>query len=128
MAVPYFILQVKHGERLQAVLVLVEFLNNHIVPKLMARDTHEWRLAQEVRNMALNTEMILRASLFRTESRGGHFREDYPRRDDPAWLAWVKLKEEDGEMKVSREPIPEKWWPDLSMPYEERYPRMFPGE
>jgi len=128
MAVPYFILQVKHGERLQAALVLVEFLNRHIVPKLMARDTHEWRLAQETRNMALNTEMILRASLFRTESRGGHFREDYPRRDDPAWLAWVKLKEEDGEMKVSREPIPEKWWPDLSRPYEERYPHMFPGE
>jgi succinate dehydrogenase/fumarate reductase flavoprotein subunit len=72
--------------------------------------------------------MILRASLFRTESRGGHFREDYPRRDDPAWLAWVKLKEEKGEMKVSREPIPQKWWPDLSRPYEERYPRMFPGE
>jgi len=128
MVVPYFILQVKHGERLQAALVLVEFLNKHIVPKLMARDTHEWRLAQETRNMALNTEMILRASLFRKESRGGHFREDYPRRDDPAWLAWVKLKEEKGEMKVSREPIPQKWWPDLSRPYEERYPRMFPGE
>jgi succinate dehydrogenase/fumarate reductase flavoprotein subunit len=128
IAVPYFILQVKHGERLQAALVLIEFLNNHIVPKLMARDTHEWRMAQETRNMVLNTEMVLRASLFRTESRGGHFREDYPRRDDPAWLAWVKLKEEQGKMKVSKEPIPEKWWPDLSRPYEERYPRMFPGE
>jgi hypothetical protein len=40
----------------------------------------------------------------------------------------VKLKEEDGEMKVLKEPIPEEWQPDLSMPYEERYPTRFPGE
>jgi succinate dehydrogenase/fumarate reductase flavoprotein subunit len=128
IATPYFILEVKHGERLQAALVLIEFLYNHIVPKLMARDNHEWRMAHETRNMILNTEMVLRASLFRTESRGGHFREDYSRRDDPAWLAWVNLKEEQGKMEVSKQPIPEKWWPDLSRPYEERYPRMFPGE
>ena len=126
--VPYFILGVKHGERLQAALTIVEFLNSHIVPKLMANDAHEWRLAQETKNMALIAEMMLRASLFRTESRGSHFREDYPRRDDPAWLAWVKLKEEQGEMKVYKEPVPKKWWPDLTKPYEERYPRMLPME
>jgi succinate dehydrogenase/fumarate reductase flavoprotein subunit len=125
---PYYICLVKHGERMQAALTLVEFLENHLVPKLMAKDAHELRLAQETRNMALNAEMMLRASLFRTESRGSHFREDYPRRDDPNWLAWVKLKEENGKMKVLKVPIPEKWWPDLSKPYEERYPRMLPME
>jgi len=78
--------------------------------------------------MALNAEMVLRASLFRTESRGGHVREDYPRRDDPTWLAWVKLKEEKGKMKVLKEPIPKDWWPDLSRPYEERYPTRYPWE
>ena len=125
---PYFFLQVKHGERLQAALTLAEFLNSHLAPKLMAKDPHEWRIAQETKNMALNTEMMLRASLFRTESRGSHYREDYPRRDDPTWLAWVKLKEEQGKMKVYKEPMPKKWWPDLSKPYEERYPKIFPGE
>jgi succinate dehydrogenase/fumarate reductase flavoprotein subunit len=78
--------------------------------------------------MVLNAEMILRSSLFRTESRGQHYREDYPRRDDPAWLVWVKLKEEKGGMTLSKEPIPKQWWPDLSRPYEERYPKRFPGE
>lgn len=128
LTVPYYILQVKHGERLQAALTFVEFLNNHLVPKLMAKDAHELRMAQETKNMALIAEMILRASLFRTESRGNHFREDYPRRDDPTWLAWVKIKNEQGKMKLYKEPIPKKWWPDLSKPYEERYPTMFPGE
>jgi len=126
--IPYFILYVKHGERMQAALTIVEFLKNHLVPKLTAKDPHELRLAHETKNMVLNAEMKLRASIFRTESRGCHYREDYPRRDDPAWLAWVILKEERGRMKALKKPIPKEWWPDLSKPYEERYPFRFPGE
>ena len=125
---PYFVMYVKHGERMQSTLNLVEFLIDHIVPKLTAKDPHELRLAHETKNMVLNAEMKLKASIFRTESRGNHYREDYPRRDDSTWLAWVKLKEEKGRMKASREPIPKEWWPDLSKPYEERYPLRFPGE
>jgi succinate dehydrogenase/fumarate reductase flavoprotein subunit len=125
---PYFIYYIKHGERLQAALTIVEFLRDHLVPKLMVKDAHELRLAHETKNMVLSAEMMLRASLFRTESRGIHYREDYPRRDDPAWLAWTKLKEEEGRMKVLKEPVPKEWWPDLSKPYKERYDLRFPGE
>jgi len=123
---PYFILHIKQEARLQAALTIVEFLRDRLVPKLIAKDAHELRLAHETKNMVLNAEMILRASLFRTESRGRHFREDYPRKDDPAWLAWIRLKEE-GRMTLFKEPVPKEWWPDLSKPYEERYyPRWFP--
>jgi succinate dehydrogenase/fumarate reductase flavoprotein subunit len=125
---PYFISRIKEGKRIEAALTLVEFLRDHLVPKLTAKDAHELRLAHETKNMVLNAEMRLRASLFRTESRGGHYREDYPRRDDPTWLAWVLLKEDNGKMKAFKEPIPKEWWPDLSKPYEERYPVRFPGE
>jgi succinate dehydrogenase/fumarate reductase flavoprotein subunit len=125
---PYYIVFVKHGERLQAALTIVEFLRDHLVPKLVVKDAHELRLAHETKNMVLSAEMMLRASLFRTESRGLHYREDYPRRDDPTWLAWTKVKEEQGRMKVYRESVPEEWWPDLSKPYEERYDLRFPGE
>ena len=125
---PYFILYIRHGERLQAALTMVEFLRDHLVPKLTAKDPHELRLAHETKNMVLSAEMMLRSSLFRTESRGLHYREDYPRRDDPTWLAWTKVKDEQGRMKVSREPVPTEWWPDLSQPYEERYDLRFPGE
>ena len=128
ITIPYFYLGVKHGDRLQAAVTIAEFINNHLVPKLMAKDAHEWRMAQEAKNMAHVAEMRLRASLFRTESRGMHFREDFPRRIDPDWLAIVKLKADDGKTKVYKEPVPKKWWPDLSKAYEERYPRMFPGE
>lgn len=124
--IPYFVVGVKHEKRLQAALMTVEFVREHLVPRLKANDAHELRLCHELRNMSLDAELILRASLFRTESRGTHYREDYPRRDDPNWLAWTVMKEEQGKMKVSKLPLPKEWWPDLSIPYEERYDFMYP--
>ncbi len=128
LMIPYFILYVKKGDRIQATLTLVEFLRDHLVPKLIAKDAHDLRLAHETKNMVLNAEMKLRASLFRTESRGTHYREDHPRRVDPDWLAWVLLKKDEGKMKTIKKPIPKKWWPSLSKSYEERYFTKFPGE
>lgn len=125
---PYFVVFVKHGDRLQAALTMVDFLRDHLVPKMMATDAHELRLAHETKNMVLNAEMMLRCSLLRTESRGVHYREDYPRRDDPGWLAWTKVRQVDGHMEVGKEPLPREWWPDLSIPYEQRYDLRFPGE
>jgi succinate dehydrogenase/fumarate reductase flavoprotein subunit len=122
---PYFVLHIKHEKRLLAALTTVEFLRDHIIPKVMAKDSHDLRLAHETRNMVLNAEMILRASLFRTESRGQHYREDYPRREDPHWLAWVTLKEEQAGMTASRVPVPDQWRPDMNQAYEERYPQRF---
>ncbi|MFC1909435.1 FAD-dependent oxidoreductase [Chloroflexota bacterium] len=125
---PYFVLYIKKEDRMRTALSTVEFLRDHIVPKMYARDDHELRLVHETNNMVTNAEMKLRASLFRTESRGNHYREDYPKRDDPSWLAWVMLKEENGEMKTFKELLPEEWHPDMSKTYEERYPMRFPEE
>lgn len=125
---PYWVLYVKHGDRLQTALKEIEYIRDNVVPKLMAQDPHELRLAHEVKSMILHCEMKLKASLFRKESRWTHYREDYPMRDDPSWLAWIKIKDDNGEMVLTKEPVPEKWWPDLSLPYEERYPVVFPGE
>jgi succinate dehydrogenase/fumarate reductase flavoprotein subunit len=124
---PYYIFFVRDGERLKGTLAIAEFLNRHIAPKVYARDAHGLRLAHEAKNRLLNAEMMLRSALYRTESRGVHYREDYPRRDDPAWLAWVKVKEKNGQMTVEKTPLPEAWWPDLTKAYTERYPLRYKG-
>ncbi|HIK44363.1 MAG TPA: L-aspartate oxidase, partial [Leptolyngbyaceae cyanobacterium M65_K2018_010] len=38
----------------------------------------------ELRNLYDVAWLVLNSAAFRTESRGGHFREDYPQ-TDPAW-------------------------------------------
>ena len=126
---PYFVLLVKQQDRLQAALSTITFLRENMVPRLTAKDAHELKLAHETANMLLNAEMKLRASLYRTESRGTHYREDFPARNDDEWLAWVLLQQDEaGQMTVTKEPIPDEWMPDLSIPYEERYTNRFPGE
>jgi len=76
--IPYFVLEIKNSDRLAGALTTVEFLRDHCLPKLRTRDAHEVRLALEAENLVTNAEMKLRASLFRTESRGRHYREDFP--------------------------------------------------
>jgi succinate dehydrogenase/fumarate reductase flavoprotein subunit len=127
--IPYYVMYVKHEDRLRAALTNVEFFRDHLVPLLYASDQHELRLVHETRNMVLNAEMRLRASLFRTETRGCHYREDYPLRNDQEWLAWVLVKKgPGGEMQVVKRPIPADWHPDPSLRYEDRYPTRVPGE
>ena len=43
-----------------------------------------WHLAIDLRNMLLVSECVAKAALERTESRGGHTREDHPRME-PTW-------------------------------------------
>jgi len=73
---------------------------------LEASDQHELRQAHETANMVLNAEMKLRASLMRTETRGSHYREDHPERNDDEWLAWIKIRgADDGSMELVKHPI-----------------------
>jgi L-aspartate oxidase len=44
------------------------------------------RRGLEARNLLLLGNAVVRAALERTESRGAHFRRDYPDRDDESWL------------------------------------------
>jgi succinate dehydrogenase / fumarate reductase flavoprotein subunit len=66
-----------------------------------------WHTALDLTNLLTVSEAITRAALERKESRGGHFRDDFPDKD-PAFGAIniVVRKGQDGEMRVSREPVP----------------------
>jgi L-aspartate oxidase len=41
--------------------------------------------ARRMRNLIVTAQLMARAALRREESRGGHFREDFPSRDDTRW-------------------------------------------
>jgi succinate dehydrogenase / fumarate reductase, flavoprotein subunit len=66
-----------------------------------------WHASQDLGNLLMVSESITRSAIERQESRGGHFRQDYPDKD-PAYATFnvVVKRGPDGEMQVSRAPIP----------------------
>lgn len=49
----------------------------------------------ELQNMIMLAELILKSALVREESRGGHYRVDFPMRDDKHWQKHIVLKNEE---------------------------------
>jgi succinate dehydrogenase / fumarate reductase flavoprotein subunit len=92
-------------ERLEEALSKLEEVQQRL-PKLVAKDGHGLLKCHEIKSMAVCAEITFRAALARTESRGWHYREDYPKRDDKNWLKWVIVKQKDGKVAVSTEPVP----------------------
>jgi succinate dehydrogenase / fumarate reductase, flavoprotein subunit len=67
-----------------------------------------WHTALDLPNLLTVSEAITRAAIERKESRGGHFREDYPDKKDPEAQSNIVIRKgEDGRMRLSREPVPE---------------------
>jgi succinate dehydrogenase flavoprotein subunit len=66
-----------------------------------------WHTAQDLGNLLVVSEAITRSALERKESRGGHFRQDYPQKD-PAYATFniAVRRGTDRTMEVSRVPIP----------------------
>ncbi len=65
-----------------------------------------WHTAMDLRNLLTISEAITRAAIERRESRGGHFRDDYPEKDAAAATFNILLRKgPDGAMQLVREPI-----------------------
>ncbi len=66
-----------------------------------------WHTAIDLKHLLTISEAITLGALDRKESRGGHFREDFPDKDPEAQkYNNVISKQADGSMKLRREPIP----------------------
>ena len=62
--------------------------------------------ALELDNMLAQASVSLHSAIGRTESRGAHAREDFPRRDDERWLkhtlSWF---DDDGQVRLDYRPV-----------------------
>jgi succinate dehydrogenase/fumarate reductase flavoprotein subunit len=65
-----------------------------------------WIEALDLANMVDVMEASARAALERTESRGVHYREDYPNVDNDNWLQQVIVRKKGEEMQLVRRPVP----------------------
>jgi succinate dehydrogenase/fumarate reductase flavoprotein subunit len=63
-----------------------------------------WNEALDVINICLNAELVARGALLREESRGSHFRSDFPHAN-PDWLRRIRLRKTDSRVEVSYIPV-----------------------
>jgi succinate dehydrogenase / fumarate reductase flavoprotein subunit len=67
-----------------------------------------WHTAIDLKSLLTVSEAITRAAIERKESRGGHFRDDFPGKDAAEGKVSIVVKKDaDGSMQVRREQIPD---------------------
>jgi len=67
-----------------------------------------WHTALDLHHLLTVSEIIARAAIERKESRGAHFREDYPSKNDTVYRCnFIVRKNASGEMQVISEPLQE---------------------
>jgi succinate dehydrogenase / fumarate reductase, flavoprotein subunit len=66
-----------------------------------------WHLALDLQNMLIVSECIAMAALERTESRGGHTREDHPGPSDEWATINLVLTLSGGDVELKRQPLPQ---------------------
>jgi succinate dehydrogenase / fumarate reductase flavoprotein subunit len=100
---------IRRRDEIEEALVEIEKLKErvqHVAVEGHRQYNPGWHLALDLRNMLLVSECIARAALERTESRGGHTRDDFPAAD-PEWgrLNLVCTAEETG-VTLKRQQLP----------------------
>lgn len=72
----------------------------------------EWIVALGLQDMLLVSEMLVRSALYRQESRGAHYRTDYPKLDHSKWFCNITVTKKGSQMILKKTPISiTKWKP-----------------
>jgi L-aspartate oxidase len=89
----------RSGDRLNETREIIAFWSRYVMDKIFNVDelgTEAATAGWELQNMLTACFLITAAAYIRTESRGAHFRVDYPQRDDAHWrlhLLWRRPME-----------------------------------
>jgi succinate dehydrogenase / fumarate reductase flavoprotein subunit len=78
--------------------------------KINLSDRTKWsnqtlNFARELENMLILARVVTLGALQRNESRGAHYKPDFPERDDANWLKTTRAKFSDGEIVLTYEPV-----------------------
>ena len=119
---------VREEPGLTACIKEVEKMNREVLPNLATKAkgkvyNREWIAALENEAMLLVLEIIARASLMRTESRGAMYRRDYQDTDNKDWLKNIIVKNENGQVSLETKPVVTT---RITLPKREKIPYMIP--
>src|SRR6201987_4218771 len=91
--------------------------------KINLSDRTKWsnqtlNFARELENMLLLARVVTLGALARNESRGAHYKPDFPERDDANWLRTTRAKWCNNEIQLTYEPVEMSLIPPRIRKYE----------
>jgi succinate dehydrogenase/fumarate reductase flavoprotein subunit len=106
------LLSVRNGKGIKESLKTIQEIKTGMVPHFSVETPLDLVQALELDNLLLDGEMIARTGLMRTESRGTHYREDFPAQDDSKWVKCITVKNVNGEMQLGTVVVDKDWKSD----------------
>jgi len=70
---------------------------------MFAENPDKLQDAIEANSMLLLAKLVANSALTRKESRGAHFRVDYPKSDDTDWLKNIIISQQNGKTQIRYE-------------------------
>ena len=90
---------------LQAIKALENRYRNISIDNLGNRYNTDLIEALELGHMLALAETVVASALARTESRGAHWREDFPERNDENWLKHTQIRKTDSGISITYKPV-----------------------
>jgi fumarate reductase (CoM/CoB) subunit A len=101
---------VRSGAALEQTRATLAEYRRDAIPNLAAYGktrvlNREWLETIELRNMIDVVSAMTAAALQRTETRGAHYRQDFPERNDDQWLANLYVRRDGDDDRVEKRPL-----------------------
>jgi succinate dehydrogenase/fumarate reductase flavoprotein subunit len=93
----------KDAESLARAKQQVNDERDRLQTKVRIAEPADLALAFENRNLLDVADVIIAAATLRTESRGSHYRRDYPRRNDDEWLSNIFSSRTNGDLSLRKQ-------------------------
>lgn len=92
-------LLIRNEESLTAIVKEIKFIQDELLPRAAVSDVKELQQYLELDNLLTVGYLFVKAALVRKESRGSHYRPDYPL-EDPAQAAPIIIKRCNDDLKI----------------------------
>jgi fumarate reductase (CoM/CoB) subunit A len=103
-------LAVRSETSLKKLLYDIDCLETESEKSLLVREPEDLTCALELQNLLLVGKAVATAALHRSESRGGHYREDFPERNRSAIPKALLLTQSDNQqIRLSEEVVDPQW-------------------
>ncbi len=102
---------VRTGKKLEEAIgrldeLLVKAQSAGVANRSLARYNMEWNNIMDITNLITISRMVANSALYREESRGAHYREDFPATDNENWLVNIYIKKKENfHLELTQKPV-----------------------